>query len=308
MSIPGATGGMGGGPAGMVAAMSVTRSMADAILEGTGKTVDEIKAQIETAKKPASMDLPGTKITTTTTAKTGLIRAANVIGWIEGSDPVLKNEFVVIGGHFDHIGIWEDYIWNGADDNASGSIGVVNIAKAMATNPVKPKRSVIFALWTGEEKGLLGSRYYTLNPTFPMDKTIGYLNYDMISRPYDQATIARTMQRYSVPGAEELVKRVRAPWFATVSLTEGTPFAELTREMNKYVGLDLALTFNALGEGSGGSDHSSFAQIKKPFVYYMAAMTADYHQPTDSIEKVSGELIAKISQMGYLTMFEFADR
>ncbi len=309
MSIPGAAGGMGGGmPGGMVAATSVTRAMADAILEGTGKTVDELKAQIETGKKPASMDLPGTKITTTTTAKTGLIRAANVIGWIEGSDPVLKNEFVVIGGHFDHNGIWEDYIWNGADDNASGSIGVVNIAKAMAANPVKPKRSVIFALWTGEEKGLLGSRYYTLNPPFPMDKTVGYLNYDMISRPYDQATIARTMQRYSVPGAEDLVKKVRAPWFATVSLTEGTPFAELTREMNKYVGLDLAMTFNALGEGSGGSDHSSFAQFKKPFVYYMAAMTSDYHQPTDSVEKVSGELIAKISQMGYLTMFEFADR
>jgi hypothetical protein len=141
-----------------------------------------------------------------------------------------------------------------------------------------------------------------------MDKTVGYLNYDMISRPYDETTIARSMARYRVPGAEDLVKKIRAPWFATVNLTEGTPFADITREMNKYVGLDLALQPYALGAGSGGSDHSSFAQVKKPFVYYMAAMTSDYHQPSDSVEKVSGELIAKISQMGFLTVFEFVDR
>jgi Zn-dependent M28 family amino/carboxypeptidase len=184
----------------------------------------------------------------------------------------------------------------------------MNIAKAMAANPVKPKRTIVFGLWTGEEEGLLGSRYYALNPTFPMDKTVGYLNYDMISRPYDATTIARTMTRYNVAGAEELVKKIRPAWFATVNLTEGTPFADLTREMNKYVGLDLAMNFNPLGVGTGGSDHASFAAVKKPFVYYMAAMTSDYHQPSDSVEKVSGELIAKISQMGYLTVFGFVDK
>jgi hypothetical protein len=116
------------------------------------------------------------------------------------------------------------------------------------------------------------------------------------------------MQRYGVPGAEALVKKIRAPWFVTVSLTENTPFADIAREMNNYVGLDLALQSSALGVGSGGSDHASFAGVKKPFVYYMAAMTSDYHQPSDSVEKVSGELIAKISQHGYLTIFKFADQ
>ena len=291
-----------------VPSMTITRDMANAILEGTGKTVDELKAQIEKTMKPASADLAGTKVSLTTTAKVALVRSPNVIGWIEGSDPVLKNEYFVVGGHFDHNGKAGDYIYNGADDNGSGSVGVMNIAKAIAVNPVKPKRSIVFALWTGEEKGLLGSRYYTLNPTFPMDKTIGYLNYDMISRPYDETTIARSLQRYNVPGAEDLVKKIRAPWFATVNLTEGTPFADIAREMNAYVGLDLALINNALGVGSGGSDHASFAQVKKPFVYYMAAMTSDYHQPSDSVEKVSGELLAKISQHGYLTIFKFADQ
>ena len=83
---------------------------------------------------------------------------------------------------------------------------------------------------------------------------------------------------------------------------------ELTREMNQYVGLDLAMTKYALGAGSGGSDHSSFASVKIPFVYYMAAMTSDYHRPSDSVEKVSGELIAKISRHGFLTVFAFANK
>lgn len=317
-SIPGASaeGGPMSGPS--VPTLSITRDMANAILGATGQTIDGLKAKINKVAEvkgkpvgshaPASLDLAGTKFTLTTTAKTDLVRVANVIGYIEGSDPKLKDEYFVVGAHFDHNGRVGDYIFNGADDNASGSVGVMNIAKAIATNPVKPKRTIVFALWTGEEKGLLGSRYYALNPMFPMDKTVGYLNYDMISRAYDETTLARVKMRYGVKGAEDLIKKIRAPWFATVSLTEGTPFADITREMNKYVGLDLALTFNALGAGSGGSDHSSFAQMQKPFVYYMAAMTSDYHQPSDSVEKVSGELIAKISQMGYLTVFEFVDR
>jgi hypothetical protein len=293
-----------GGPS----AVSITREMANLLLEGTGQTIDDLKKKIESTMKPASMDVLGAKMTITTKSKTALVRGTNVLGIIEGSDPKLKDEYFVVGAHYDHNGMWEDYIYNGADDNGSGSVGVLNIAKAIAASPVKPKRSIVFALWTGEEEGLLGSRYYAQNPPFPIEKTVGYLNYDMISRPFDAETITRSTRTYNVPGAEELVKKIRAPWFVTVSLTEGTPFADIAREMNQYVGLDLAFTFNALGAGSGGSDHSSFASVKVPFVYYMAAMTADYHQTSDSVEKVSGELIAKISQHGFLTVYAFADR
>lgn len=293
-----------GGPS----ATPITREMANLLLEGTGQTIDDLKKKIESTMKPASMDVPGAKMTIATTAKTALVRGTNVIGVIEGSDPKLKDEVFVVGAHYDHNGMWQDYIFNGADDNGSGSVGVLNVAKAMAASPVKPKRSIVFALWTGEEEGLLGSRYYVQNPIYPIEKTVGYLNYDMISRPYDAETLTRSMRAYNVPGAEEIVKKVRAPWFVTVNLTEGTPFADIAREMNQYVGLDLAFRLNALGVGNGGSDHASFASVKLPFVYYMAAMTADYHQTSDSVEKTSGELIAKISQHGFLTVFAFADR
>ncbi len=303
--------GAGMGMMGMpnVTTLSFTREMANMLLEGTGKTIDDLKKQIETTSKPVSMDVPGAKVTIATTAKVGFVRGVNVLGVIEGSDPKLKNEYFVVGAHYDHNGRWEDYIYNGADDNGSGSVGVMNIARAIAASPVKPKRSIVFALWTGEEEGLLGSRYYVQNPAFPIEKTVGYLNYDMISRAYDQATLQRSVRQYAdIPGAQDLVKKMRAPWVVTVSATEKSGFTELQREMNQYIGLDLIIRESPLGVGSGGSDHASFASAKVPFVYYMAAMTQDYHQPSDSVEKVSGELIAKISQIGFMTVYAFADK
>jgi Zn-dependent M28 family amino/carboxypeptidase len=254
------------------------------------------------------MEVPGAKVALKTTSTTSLVRCMNVLGMIEGSDPALKDEYFIIGAHFDHNGRAGDYIYNGADDNGSGSIGVVAIAKAMAANPVKPKRTVIFALWTGEEKGLYGSAYYTRHPLFPLEKTVGYLNYDMISRAFDEPTLARSVSQYNVPGAEAMVKAIRGDRFATVNLTVDTPFADITRQMNQYVGLDLALRENPPGVGSGGSDHASFARVKIPFVYYMTAMTSDYHQPSDSVEKVDGELYTRVVRLGYLTAFAYADK
>ncbi|MBN2266583.1 MAG: M20/M25/M40 family metallo-hydrolase [Candidatus Aminicenantes bacterium] len=306
LSLAGVEGGMG--RRGGASATPITREMANFLLEGTGQTIDDFKTKIESTMKPVSMDIAGAKMTIASTAKVALVRCKNVLGIIEGSDPKLKDEYFVVGGHYDHLGAWEGYVWNGADDNGSGSVGVLNIAKAMAMSPVKPKRSIVFALWTGEEKGLLGSRYYAQNPVYPIAKTVGYLNYDMISRPYDEESLARSMRMYGVTGAEELVKKVRAPWFVSASLTEGTPFADIARQMNQYVGLDLVFRLSALGVGSGGSDHASFAAVNVPFIYYMAGMPPDYHQPSDSVEKVSGELIAKISQHGFLTVYAFADR
>ena len=309
MTIAGDAGGpMAAMMGGAGTSISITREIADAILAGTGKTLEELKRTIDTAMKPASRELPGVTLTVNTTSKTRLVRCRNVLGVLEGSDPALKNEYFVIGAHFDHTGRFEDYIYNGADDNGSGSAGVMAIARAMALNPAKPKRSIVFALWTGEEKGLLGSRYYVSHAPFPIEKTVGYLNYDMISRAFDGPTLARSTRQYDVEGAGDLVKGIRGDRYATVNLTAATDLIPLTREMNKYVGLDLALRENPLGVGMGGSDHASFASVKVPYVYYMAAMTADYHQPSDSVEKVNPELFTRIVRMGYLTAFAFADR
>ncbi len=288
--------------------IGITDEMADAMLDGAGQNIAGLKKKIDATYRPASFDLAGVRARIESTAKVSLVRTVNVVGYIEGSDPTLKNEYFVVGGHFDHLGKWGDYIYNGSDDNGSGSVGVMFIARAMALNPVKPKRSIVFCLWAGEEEGLLGSRYYVQNPEFPVAKTVGYLNYDMISRAFDDETIGRQARQLTMPGTEDLVKQIRAPQFVTVSMTKDSGFYELQKEMNKYVGLDLFMRQSEPGQGGGGSDHSSFISVKVPFVYYMTSMHPDYHQTGDSPDKASGDLLARITKLGYLTVFASADK
>ncbi len=303
LSIPGMRGMMSrGGPP----VVTITREIANAILENTGKTIDDLKQSIETNLKPSSMDLTGAKLTIESTATVKLVKCVNVLGLIEGSDPELKNEVVVLGAHLDHLGSSGPYIFNGADDNASGSIGVLTAARAFIANPVKPKRSVLFALWTGEEKGLLGSRYYVEHPFIPMEKTAMYFNMDMISRAYDKESFTRMGRMFQFPGGEDLMKKINLADFLTVSYTAGMD--DLVREANQYVGLHLFLRESEPGQASGGSDHASFAPKKVPFVYTMAAMTPDYHQTSDSVEKVSGELLAKACRLTWLVSFAAANK
>ncbi len=290
--------------------INITREMANFILEGAGVTVDSLKEKIEKTFKPASLVLPGTRVTIASEIKASLVRSVNVLGYVEGSDPKLKDEVVVVGAHLDHLGAFGDYVYNGADDNGSGSVGVLNIARAMALNPQKPKRTVVFALWTGEEKGLLGSRYYVRHPSFPLAKTVAYLNMDMISRPYDESTLARQGRMFNLPQPEELLKKIKPANFLPVSFSAGAGIGDVLREANQYVGLDLFLRESSGqgGRGMGGSDHASFAAEKIPWLFAIAAMTSDYHQTSDSVEKVSGELIEKISRLVYTAAYLIADR
>jgi len=168
--------------------ITITREMANAILEASGQKIDDLKKKIDDAVKPASMEVPGARLSIETTAKTALTRCRNVLGYIEGSDPALKNEVVVIGAHLDHLGKFEEYIFNGSDDNGSGSVGVMNLARAFAANPVKPKRSVLFCLWTGEEQGLLGAEYYTTHPIYPLERTLADAEINILFNKIIKAT------------------------------------------------------------------------------------------------------------------------
>jgi len=290
--------------------IGVTRETADIILESSGRTIDELRSRIETMGRPCSMSLPGTTLTVENTVETSIVRAMNVVGFVEGSDPELKNEVVIVGAHLDHLGFWENYIYNGADDNGSGSAGVLSIARAMALNPKKPKRSVVFALWAGEENGLLGSRHYVRHPIFPLEKTAVYFNLDMISRPYDQATLARMARMFAFPSGQDLMKKIRPARFLPVFFAAGKGLDEILRRADQYVGLDLFL-----GEQKesgrrmmGGSDHAPFAQAAIPWAFAMTATTADYHQPSDSADKASGTLMESVSRLIYAAAYLAADR
>jgi hypothetical protein len=289
--------------------ISITGSMADAILEPTGMKLEDLQKKIESSGKPASTVIPGATLTVSTTLKSHFIRGTNIIGYIEGSDPKLKDEYVIVGAHLDHLGFFDNYVYNGADDNGSGSVGVMSLARAFAANPQKPKRTVVFCLWTGEEEGLLGSRYYSLNPAFPIAKTVAYLNLDMISRPYTEQLMASAARMFNFPGGQDLMKKVKPASFLSVSFTAKGGFADAVRAADQYVGLDVFLRESTGQErGGGGSDHSSFGAVNIPWYFAMAAMTEDYHQTSDSVEKVSGDLIAKVSQLTYATAFLLADK
>jgi hypothetical protein len=285
--------------------IQVSRQMADEILELVGQNIEGLKEKIEGNIRSQSMPLEGVNFTVETVVETKLINSMNVLGYIEGSDPELKKEAVVIGAHLDHLGKRGDYIFNGADDNGSGSVGVMEIAEAFAKNSIKPKRSVIFALWTGEEKGLLGSSYYVGHPF--IEKTYATLNLDMISRVYDKERLMMMSRRWGADIGKEVLEKIDAKRYVNLSYDAKTPEIEkIIRENNNYVGLHMNI--RASEDASGGSDHAPFGRVKIPWAFLIAAMTEDYHQPSDSVEKVSPDLIERITKLTYLTAFDLADK
>lgn len=288
-----------------LAVIRISRKMANDILNLVDKNIEGLKENIEKTLQSHSMPLEGVSFTVETEVETTLINSMNVLGYIEGSDPELKKEAVVIGAHLDHLGKRGDYIFNGADDNGSGSVGVMEIAEAFAKNSIKPKRSIIFALWTGEEKGLLGSSYYVAHPF--IEKTYANLNLDMISRVYDKDRLMMMSRRWGADIGKEVLEKIDAKRYVSLSYDAKTPEVEkIIRENNNYVGLHLNI--RASEDASGGSDHAPFGRINIPWAFFIAAMTEDYHQPSDSVEKVSPELMEKIAKITYLTAFDLADK
>ena len=287
-----------------ISTIQVSRQMANDILGFVGQGVESLKGKIENTLKSHSMLLQGVTFTVKNKAETKLVNSMNVLGYIEGSDPELKKEAIVIGAHLDHLGRRGDYIFNGADDDGSGSVGVMEIAEAFAKNPVKPKRSIVFALWTGEEKGLLGSRYYVANSFL---KTVVNLNLDMISRVYDKERLAMMARRWGADIGKEAVEKIDAKKYVSLSFDANTPvIGETIRQNNSHVGLHIYLRESE--EATGGSDHAPFGRAKIPWAFFNAATTEDYHQPSDTVDKVSSDLMEKIIRVTYLTAFSLADR
>lgn len=306
MSIPGAAVPL---PWDKPAVIQISNRTADAILAAAGRTLEAAKKKIDDAKKPASFDVPGVALTIASTLKTQMARGINVVGMIEGSDPALKSEAVVIGAHLDHTGRFEDYIFNGADDNGSGSVGVLNLARAFAANPKKPKRTIIFALWTAEEKGLLGSAYFVKNPPQPGLKTVAYLNFDMMSRTYDEKSLAFAARTMGVPSSPEFLKAITPANFMLINFNDGSGLGEAARDADRYVGLDLYLRAAKTGSLSfGDSDHSSFNALKIPWLWPFSAVTENLHQTSDSVDKASGELMEKVSKLMYGIAWTLTDK
>ncbi len=223
------------------------------------------------------------------------VKGENIIGFIEGSD--LKDEIVVITAHYDHLGVKEDtLIYNGADDNGSGTSAIMEIAQAFMLAKKEgngPRRSILIMPVSGEEKGLLGSKYYTENPIYPLENTIANLNVDMIGR---------IDKNHDNPDYVYLIGSDRL----------SSELHQISEDINKqYFNLELDYTFNAEDDPNRyyyRSDHYNFAKNNIPVIFYFNGIHEDYHKPTDTVEKINFEKIQKISRYIFLTAWELANR
>lgn len=220
----------------------------------------------------------------------------NVLAFIEGSE--MPEEILVISSHYDHVGIDDEgNIYNGADDDGSGTVAILEIAEAFMEakeDGFGPRRSVLFLNVTGEEKGLVGSRYYTENPVFPLEQTVANLNIDMIGR------IGNDME-----DAGDYIYLIGSDKLST-------ELHELSEEVNnQYMNLNLDYTYNDENDPNRfyfRSDHYNFAKHDIPIIFYFNGVHPDYHKPTDTPDKIEYDLMAKRAQLVFLTAWEIANR
>jgi Zn-dependent M28 family amino/carboxypeptidase len=218
------------------------------------------------------------------------VEVPNVIGWFEGSDPDLKHEHVCIGAHLDHLGTRGKEIYYGADDNGSGSTALLQIAKALQTNPVKPKRSILLMVFSGEELGLLGSAYYADNPTKPMKDMVCMLNMDMVGR--NEETAQET--------AEENIGHIHLVGSKRIS----TGLHDLTMEANKHIGFTFEYDMESVYRRS---DHANFAKKGVPVTFVFGGFHPDYHKPTDTVDKINFNKIVAAARLNFLCAMMAAD-
>ena len=222
------------------------------------------------------------------------IKGENVLGFIEGTD--LKEELIIITAHYDHLGKHDSLVFNGADDDGSGTVAALEIAEAfmLAKKAGKgPRRSVLIMPVSGEEKGLLGSKYYTTHPIYPLKNTVANLNIDMIGRLDDWHDTANYV--YLI-GADRLSQELH----------------DISEQVNKeYIGLNLDYKFNEEDDPNRyyyRSDHYNFAKNNIPVIFYFNGVHEDYHKVTDTVEKIDFQKIETITRLVFLTAWELTNR
>ncbi len=231
---------------------------------------------------------PGWSAELRSTARIRVARAMNTVGWIPGSDPELRDQYVIFTAHMDHVGVGQavdgDSIYNGADDDASGVATILEVAEAFATAGAAPRRSVVFMTVSGEEKGLLGSRWYAENPVFPLERTVANLNMDMIGRNWEDTV-------------------------GVIGLEHSSLGSTTRRVAEEHPGLGMHVVGDRWPEERlfYRSDHYNFARNGVPALFYFSGLHEDYHEPSDEAGEVRYRKTARVARLIYLTGLRVAD-
>jgi len=282
----------------------IHREVADEILKPGGKSLAKLQESIDRKLKPASFELPGT--TVKIQANYSLIEkpVPNVAGLIEGSDPELKKEVILYTAHFDHLGTSENGgIYNGADDNASGTVALIEIGEAFMAEKEKLKRSVMILWVSGEEIGLYGSQYYTENPLIPLDQTIASLNLDMVG------TVRTERDTGMIHG--EMVSVMGMDTISLIGGHQSTELMDIHNEVMDELGMHTDSSLNDPDHPYRyyyRSDHINFARHNIPVLFYSTGVHPDYHQVTDDIDRINFEKMKKVCELSFLVGYELATR
>ncbi len=263
-----------------IPAVAVDGKLADYLL-GEEASLRQKQEEVDRNLKPNSIVIPDKRVSVGVFFKKDRVNAFNIVAKVTGSDPELKDEVIIVGAHYDHVGKNNrGQIYGGADDNASGTAGVMELARAFQNLKVKPKRTILFILFTAEEKGLLGSRYYVDNPIFPLEKTVAMFNFDMIGRnDVEQISV---IGRYQYPKLFEAVDAIN----------------------KQSVNFDMNF---AVEEFIRQSDHFPFMRKDVPTIFFNSGMHDELHTPRDSVNLIIPEKTQKVVQLTFLAMWQIAN-
>ncbi|MBI4417851.1 MAG: M28 family peptidase [Ignavibacteriales bacterium] len=280
---------------GTIPTVYVSSQVGTDLLSELGAPVIQLRRTVATDSTFKPVELKRVTISLNLKTHHEVKTSENVVGLLEGSDPELKQEYIVLTAHYDHVGVnpATGDIYNGADDDGSGTSMILELAEAFVSNPKKPKRSMLFMTVAGEEKGLLGSAYYTANPLVPLNKTIANINMDMIGR-IDKKHRESASPYVYVIGSDKI----------------STELDSIVQAANRQT-VNLALDYEYNDDNDPNqfyrrSDHYNFARNGIPIVFFFTGVHEDYHQPTDTVEKIEFNRMVLIGRLMYTTTWKVA--
>lgn len=290
---------------GRVPTITVSEKVAASLLQGEKLEYETIKKQMSEGAFSEAFDLtPAKQASFKLDVKVDSILTQNVVGVLEGGDPTLKEEYIAIGAHYDHVGVRQggdgDKIFNGADDDGSGTVATLAIAEALATGP-KPKRSILFVWHAGEEKGLWGSEFITDHPVVPNNKIITQLNIDMIGRSKKPGDT--NPRNANLTGPDGI--------YVIGSQMMSSELAKVSEEVNNsYLKLKFDYKYDAPNDPERffyRSDHYNYARKGIPIIFYFDGVHEDYHGAGDEPEKIDYEKMEKVTRTIFATGWSLAN-
>jgi len=279
----------------------IHRNVAEQLLSGSGYKLEDLQNEIDQNLAPRSFALEGTSVKVRLLMETRDVVVSNIFGMIEGSDPVLKNEVVIYLAHYDHVGTdGSGGVFNGADDNASGTVALIEIAEAFKKEKKRPKRSIGFLWVSAEEIGLFGSQYFADHPLIPAENIAAAINLDMVARTKTAEDAASKRSGLTIQGGDTV---------KVIGGMQSKVLMDINEKTLEEMGLVGNYTYNDLNHSERyfyRSDHIRFARKAIPVLYYSTGTHADYHMLDDVEERLDYDKFLKMTRFCYKAGFNVA--